>query len=159
MKKDRIIGVYDTQEEAQRSLDSLNHASIPFGKVAVQPPSSLRDNCEFVTVGDVEGSTMAVGALWGAAIGLVMGFLTFAVIEGSATYDDRFFRMLISLMVGTTLGALAGAVISALVAATMARNMNQHLNKRLFVGKYVVTMQANHKEVKRARQLVEHTAM
>lgn len=157
MTQDRIIGVYDTQDEAQKSLEALSKASIPFSKLAIQPPIKKRKNCEYVTVGDVEGSTIAVGSIWGACIGLIVGFLTFAVIEGSATYDQRFFRLLISLMMGTTLGALTGAVIAALVSTTMARSLNAQLNKRLFVGKYLVTMQATHKEIKRARTLVEHT--
>lgn len=46
-----------TASKSKSSLDTLTTANVPFRKVAIQAPLRGRQNCEFVTVGDIEGST------------------------------------------------------------------------------------------------------
>lgn len=157
MIKARIIGVYDSADDAFSRMALLAHTELPQQRlfITTADEKSNKKNLEFVTPSDLLSTTAKAGTVWGALIGLVLGFLYFAVSEGGGAYESTAARLILALLIGAVGGALTGVVISSLATVSASREVNQRLNSRLFTGKHLLVIESNKRHALRARNIIE----
>lgn len=160
MKKARIVGIYDSADEANKRLQMLRQANFPHNSVFV---TTTRDSAQqntqlhMVSNQDAMGAGASSGAFWGGVIGILFGFFTFMFIEGGGEYESRFARLIIALLIGVASGALFGIVVGALAGSGAARLLNYRLCQRLFTGKHLVVIRSTRGMAQKARSIVEHS--
>jgi hypothetical protein len=116
-----VVGVFSSQTEAERAVDTLQSAGIPADRITLLVPGDIRTEMEAVPIDASESPGMgkAMGAVVGAAGGLSTGAVVAALIAGVGPVS--------------ALGVLGAAILTA-AGGSAGAAVGQSLEDRMTEG-------------------------
>ncbi|MBN9389829.1 MAG: DUF1269 domain-containing protein [Chloroflexi bacterium] len=151
--KDMVVGIFDTQADAEKVIRRLVEAGIPAKHISIVTQGfEIKKNIEgFVTTGDVVRETAVTGGWVGGLFGL---------LTGAAFLWVPVFGPLVILgpLVGGVAGALEGGAIGGLVGLVMGASVEKEripkYVEELKKGKLLVVAHASPEEVEKIGKIM-----
>lgn len=158
----RAVGVFPTQQEAERALSELRNAGFPMRQVSIIAQHvDGRDNFSGAGVRDADGNRVGEGAATGAVTGGIVGglvgligSLTALTIPGIGPIVAG--GALASTLTGGAVGAAAGGLVGALVGLGIPEDNARVYSDRISRGEYLVVVDGSSEEIRMAESLLNH---
>lgn len=158
----RAVGVFPTQQEAERALSELQNAGFPMRQVSIIAQRvDGRDNFSGAGVRGADGNRVgegaATGALTGGIVGGLVGLigsLTALTIPGIGPIVAG--GALASTLTGGAVGAAAGSLVGALVGLGIPEENARMYSDRVSRGEYLVVVDGSSEEIHMAESLLNH---
>jgi uncharacterized membrane protein len=147
-----VIGVYDTLEEAEQAIERLHEEGVSLEDVSIvgQGLQSETKIHGFVTTGDLAKESAGVGAFFGGLMGMLAG-TAFLFVPGLGPLVVL--GPLATTLAGAGEGALAGGIIGALFGKLVEKEHIPKLEQRVRAGKYLVVAHGD-----RAHEVIQGSA-
>jgi hypothetical protein len=154
-----IVGLYDSQEEAQQVVQDLIDHGIPRDEVslAMPHPEGATDNNLLRTEGvaveseSEDGEHTGLGAALGGLGGLLVGFAVLTIpVFGPIIAAGP----LATVIAGTTVGAYAGAIAGGLKHFGVSEERAQHYAERVHQGEILIVVKPLDELVERAETIM-----
>lgn len=158
----RAVGVFPTQQEAERALSELRNAGFPMRQVSIIAQRvDGRDNFSGAGVRDADGSRVGEGAATGAVTGGIVGGLVGLIGSLSALTIPGIGPIvaggaLASTLTGGAVGAAAGGLVGALAGLGIPEDNARVYSDRVSRGEYLVVVDGSSEEIRMAESLLNH---
>jgi len=161
MSEHSVVGSYDTMDQAEEAVHTLNRAGFPVKHVSIVTQNLASDKTihGYITPGDdltVRGA--ATGAWIGGLLSLFIG-TAFLWIPGFGPLlvVGRLAALLLAGVEGTMVGVAAGSLLGALASWGIAEERILDYEKQLREGKHLVIAYGTAEEVDKAHAILQET--
>jgi hypothetical protein len=164
----RSVGVFRTRSEAETALAELRAAGFDMDRVSVIAKDADKEG----SIADVDvddkhsiGNKADDGAKAGAVTGGALGGLTGLLVGlgalaipgiGPIIFAGAEATALATTLAGGAIGAAAGGLLGALVGLGIPEERARVYNDRVSRGEYLVIVDGNETEIRRARDILHH---
>lgn len=161
----RLVGVFNTRQEAETALRDMQAAGINMERVSVvakdaDEVSGVETGLDSEAEGNKAGEGAATGAVTGGAIGgiggLLVGLGALAIPGiGPILLAGAEATAIATTLAGGAIGAAAGGLIGALVGLGIPEERARVYNDRVVAGHYLVMVNSNGAEVELAETILK----
>lgn len=162
----RAVGVFSNYRDAEQALTELKNSGFSMDKVSVVARDAEKgDDMAGADVSDRVGNKADEGAKAGAVTGGVLGGLTGLLVGlgslaipglGPVMLAGATGTAIATTLSGGAIGAAAGGLLGALIGLGIPEERARHYNDRVSRGDYLVLIDGNEDEIRRAEAILSH---
>jgi hypothetical protein len=160
MSEQSVIGVYNTELEAEGAIESLDKGGFPIAQVSIvaQNLQSERTVHGYVTVGDMARTGARDAAWFGGFFGMFLG-AAFLWVPGFGPLlaAGPFVGMLLGGIEGAIAGAAGGGLLGAMVGLGVSKQHVLKYEENIKSGKFLVIVHGTQDELTRAHTIMQTT--
>jgi len=151
------IGVYDTKEAAVAAAKELNKQGFSSKKLSVigRVAKGDADFLEDEELMEKAGKRVGITTLIGSTVGILSGVGVFAIPGLGFIFGAG---ALMGAIAGFDIGLIGGGLISALSLTNIKGDIAKKYEEHLQEGKFLLIVQGNEEDVKKAHNLLENHA-
>lgn len=156
-----VVCVYDSHRAAVDSARKLKESGFPVNKVSIIGSADKLEEVVEETreaadedITKKAGRTVGIGAGLGAAVGVLTGIGVFMIPGLGLLYGAG---ALVGALAGANFGMISGGAVSVLRIAGMKDEDVHRLEDHIKQGRFLVFVEGDVDEAKKARELVEAT--
>lgn len=156
MKERRVVGSFETFAQAHDAFEVLVHRGYGQSNMAIVSPTvhGEKEILGFTPRSSVAASGAFHGALWGAALGVLVAFLIMLTVPAVRGF---WLNALMTFLFGFSLGGLAGIVIGMLTSWSLAPDFIIAQDGESYAHRYALCLSATEETARKARHvLLEH---
>jgi len=157
-----VVGMYDTMEQAEEAVHTLDHAGFPVKHVSIVTQNLASDKAihGYITPGDdLTPRGAATGAWVGGLVSVLVG-VAFLWLPGFGPLlvVGRLAALLLAGVEGALIGAASGSFLGALASWGIAEEHILDYEKQVRNGRHMVIAYGTDEEVAQAHAILQGTA-